>query len=387
MRLGLERILSDQLHLIKGCRTGLIVHPASIDSHYRHAADLFYSCSEIELTTLFGPQHGIRGETQDNMIEWEGFEDSRTGLPVYSLYGKSRTPTDEAMSSLDVLVFDVQDVGTRVYTFIYTMALAMQACARTKKRMVVLDRPNPIGGEAVEGNILDPAYASFVGMYPIPMRHGMTVAELALMFNREFDIGCELDVVPMQGWERSNWWDQTGLHWVLPSPNMPTLDTATVYPGTVIFEGTLVSEGRGTTRPFELIGAPYIDPYRLTDFLNCLDLPGVYFRPAYFQPTFHKHSGKLCGGLQLHVTDRKVFKPYLSGIAILYAIYRLYPKDLEWKQPPYEYVEDRLPIDIIFGTDSIRRQIEQGQSLQEIEEAWSKPLSEFMEKRVEYLLY
>lgn len=387
MRLGLERILDDHLHLIKGCRTGLIVHPASIDSRYKHAADLFHNRPEIKLTALFGPQHGIRGETQDNMIEWEGFHDSRTGVPVYSLYGETRIPTDEAMSRLDVLVFDVQDVGTRVYTFIYTMALAMQACARTKKRMVVLDRPNPIGGEAVEGNVLDPAYASFVGMYPIPMRHGMTVAELARMFNEEFAIGCELEVVPMQGWSRSHWWDQTGLDWILPSPNMPTLDTATVYPGTVIFEGTMVSEGRGTTRPFELIGAPYIDPYLLTDSLNDLKLPGVYFRPAYFQPTFHKHCGKLCGALQLHVTDRKVFKPYLSAIAILHAIHNFYPAELEWKQPPYEYVEDKLPIDVIFGTDQIRKQIEQGVSLHEIEAAWSEPLAEFMERRAKYLLY
>lgn len=387
MRLGLERILDDHLHLIKGCRTGLIVHPASIDSRYKHAADLFHNCPEIKLTALFGPQHGIRGETQDNMIEWEGFHDSRTGVPVYSLYGETRIPTDEAMSRLDVLVFDVQDVGTRVYTFIYTMALAMQACARTKKRMVVLDRPNPIGGEAVEGNVLDPAYASFVGMYPIPMRHGMTVAELARMFNEEFAIGCELEVVPMQGWSRSHWWDQTGLDWILPSPNMPTLDTATVYPGTVIFEGTMVSEGRGTTRPFELIGAPYIDPYLLTDSLNDLKLPGVYFRPAYFQPTFHKHCGKLCGALQLHVIDRKVFKPYLSAIAILHAIHNFYPAELEWKQPPYEYVEDKLPIDVIFGTDQIRKQIEKGVSLHEIEAAWSEPLAEFMERRAKYLLY
>ncbi len=363
------------------------MHPASIDSRYGHAADLFHNCPEIKLTVLFGPQHGIRGETQDNMIEWEGFHDSRTGVPVYSLYGETRTPTDEAMSLLDVLVFDVQDVGTRVYTFIYTMALAMQACARTKKRMVVLDRPNPIGGTAVEGNILDPSYASFVGMYPIPMRHGMTVAELARMFNEEFAIGCELEVVPMQGWSRSYWWDQTGLDWVLPSPNMPTLDTATVYPGTVIFEGTMVSEGRGTTRPFELIGAPYIDPYLVTGFLNDLKLPGVYFRPAYFQPTFHKHCGKLCGALQLHVTDRKVFKPYLSAIAILHTLYSFYPTELEWKQPPYEYVEDKLPIDVIFGTDRIRKQIEQGVSLHEIEAEWSEPLAEFMEKRAKYLLY
>ncbi|MCS6884589.1 MAG: DUF1343 domain-containing protein [Acidobacteriota bacterium] len=387
MRLGLERILDDHIHLIRGSRVGLIVHPASINSRYQHAADLFYNRSDIHLTALFGPQHGIRGETQDNMIEWQGFIDRRTQLPVYSLYCETRRPLPDWLTDLDVLVFDVQDVGTRVYTFIYTMALAMQACAAEGKRFIVLDRPNPIGGDAVEGNILDPNYASFVGLYPIPMRHGMTVAELALMFNSEFSIGCELNVVPMQGWSRNQWWDSTGLPWVMPSPNMPTLDTATVYPGAVIFEGTEVSEGRGTTRPFELIGAPYIDPYELTEALNDLNLPGVYLRPAYFQPTFHKYCGQLCGGLQIHVTDRRAFKPYLCALAILQNIYQLYQEKFRWKQPPYEYVEDKLPIDVICGTDAIRQGIETGVELRQLEESWLAELHEFVEKRQKYLLY
>lgn len=387
MKIGLETVFEQHLDLLKNQRVGLIVNPASINQNFEHAADTFYNCSSINLTTLFGPQHGIRGETQDNMIEWEGFNDRKTGVPVYSLYGQTRIPTEEMLKDVDVLVFDIQDVGTRVYTFIYTMAHAMQACAKYGKRMVVLDRPNPIGGELVEGNILEPEFASFVGLFPIAMRHGMTVAELAKMFNEAFAIGCELDIVPMSGWKRSMWWDETGLPWILPSPNMPTLDTATVYPGMVIFEGTMVSEGRGTTRPFELIGAPYIDAYRLTEELNNLNLPGVYFRPNYYQPTFHKHVGQLCGGLQLHITNRQTYKSVISAVAILSTIYHLYPSKFEWKQPPYEYVHDKLPIDVIFGSDKVRKQIESGASLVEIEQSWQEGVNNFIELRKKYLIY
>jgi uncharacterized protein YbbC (DUF1343 family) len=387
MQIGLETLFDNYLHLLKGERVGLIVNPASINQQYEHAADVFYNYKEINLTTLFGPQHGIRGETQDNMIEWEGFKDRRTNLPVYSLYGKTRIPTEEMLKDVDILVFDVQDVGTRVYTFIYTMAHAMQACAKYGKRMVVLDRPNPIGGELVEGNILENEFASFVGLFPIAMRHGMTVGELAKMFNEAFAINCNLDIVPMSGWKRSMWWDSTAIPWILPSPNMPTLDTAIVYPGMVIFEGTLVSEGRGTTRPFELIGAPYIDAYALTEKLNNLNLPGVYFRPNYYQPTFHKHVGQLCGGLQLHVLDRQKYKSVITAVAILNTIYHLYTDKFEWKQPPYEYVHDKLPIDVIFGSDKVRKQIELGISIDEIEASWQEGVEEFTKLRQKYLIY
>src|SRR5688572_21342253 len=263
VKIGLEILLESKPDLLQGSRVGLIVNPASINSLFEHAADLFYQHPRINLTALFGPQHGIRGETQDNMIEWQTFRDKRTGLPAYSLYGETRKPTAEMLSEIDVLVFDIQDVGTRVYTFIYTMALAMEAVRECGKRFIVLDRPNPINGIQVEGNILDPEFQSFVGMFPIPMRHGMTVGELALMFNREFGIGCELEVVKMEGWRREMWYEDTDLPWVMPSPNIPTVDTAAVYPGSVMIEGTNVSEGRGTTRPFEIIGAPFIDPWEL----------------------------------------------------------------------------------------------------------------------------
>src|SRR5215831_16333086 len=268
MKLGLDLILESRLNLISGCRVGLIVNPASVNSQLAHAADLFWEHPRIRMTAMFGPQHGIKAETQDNMIEWQSFRDKRTGLPAFSLYGETRKPSLDMLVDLDALVFDVQDVGTRVYTFVYTMALAMEAARDNGKRFIVLDRPNPINGVQIEGNILEPGFASFVGMFPIPMRHGMTVGELALLFNKEFGIGCDLEVVKMEGWKRAMWHDQTGLPWVIPSPNMPTLDTAIVYPGCVFLEGTNVSEGRGTTRPFEIVGAPFVDPYQLAGMLQ-----------------------------------------------------------------------------------------------------------------------
>jgi uncharacterized protein YbbC (DUF1343 family) len=387
MKLGLEALFTDHRELLRGQKVGLIVHPAAVDSQFRHAADLFAACPEFKLTTLFGPQHGIRGETQDNMIEWEGFIDRRTGVPVYSLYGETRIPTLKMLQEVETLVFDVQDVGTRVYTFIYTMAHAMQACAQYGRRMVVLDRPNPIGGELVEGNVLDPRFASFVGLYPIAMRHGMTVGELALMFNEAFGIGCDLEVVPMQGWRRSMWWDDTSLAWVLPSPNMPTLETATVYPGMVIFEGTLISEGRGTTRPFEIIGGAQINAEDLAQHLNQQTWPGVYFRPHYFQPTFHKFAGQLCGGIQLHVTNRQTYQPVVTALAVLEVIYRHYPTVFGWKQPPYEYVFDHLPIDVIWGSDQVRQALLAGQSAATIAASWQPDVDEFVKLRSKYLLY
>jgi uncharacterized protein YbbC (DUF1343 family) len=281
----------------------------------------------------------------------------------------------------------VQDVGTRVYTFIYTMALAMEAAKERGKRFIVLDRPNPINGVQIEGNIHEPGFRSFVGMYPIPMRHGMTVAELAGMFNREFGINCDLEVVKMEGWRRAMWFDETRLPWVLPSPNIPTPETTVVYPGAVMFEGTNLSEGRGTTRPFEIVGAPFIEPHRLVERLRRFELPGAVFRPAHFEPTFQKFKGELCGGLQLHVTDRERFKPVITAVAILSAIREIYPDDLSWNQPPYEYVHDKLPFDVINGSAAVREHIEVGTPPAEIEEGWRAALDEFNSMRTKYLLY
>jgi uncharacterized protein YbbC (DUF1343 family) len=385
--LGLEVLLAEKIPLLRGARVGLICNPTAVDHQFRHAADLLRAHAEIQLTALFGPQHGIRGETQDNMIEWEGFRDARTGVMAYSLYGAVRQPTAEMLGEVDVLVFDIQDVGTRVYTFIYTLALAMRAAREHSRRVVVLDRPNPIGGLAIEGDLLERGHESFVGMYPIPMRHGMTVAELALMFNREFGIECELEVVPMRGYRRELWFDDTDVPWVIPSPNMPTLDTAAVYPGAVFIEGTWISEGRGTTRPFELAGAPYINAGELAEHLNEQQLPGAYFRPHSFQPTFQKHASELCHGVQIHVLDRAAFKPVIAGIALIKAVHELYPEEFRWKEPPYEYVYDRLPFDVIAGTDRLRAQIESGAPLAEIAGSWQEGESRFAEQRWQYLLY
>src|ERR1044072_7762367 len=291
VELGLEKLLEDEYRALKDQRVGLICNQASVDHGYRHAADLLHEHAEIQLKALFGPQHGIRGDVQDNMIETGHSVDRNTGLPVHSLYSDTREPTDAMLQDIDVLVFDMQDVGCRIYTFIYTLANCMRAARRLGKKVLVCDRPNPINGAKIAGNILEPEYASFVGQFALPTRHGMTVGELARMFNEHFAIGCDLEVIAMNGWEREFWPDQTDAPWVMPSPNMPTLDSATVFPGTVHFEGTQVSEGRGSTRPFELIGAPYIDPVDYADRLNGLGFNGVHFRACMFQPTFQKHGG------------------------------------------------------------------------------------------------
>jgi len=389
MRLGLDVLLDDPRAILGDARVGLICHPASVDHRFRHTADLFHAHPAINLTTLFGPQHGIWGQTQDDMIEWEGFADARTGLPVYSLYGEHRKPTPAMLTECDLLVVDLQDVGTRIYTFIYTMALAMQAAREAGKRVIVLDRPNPINGVQMDGNLLEPGHASFVGMYPLPTRHGMTIGELAGMFNDAFGIGCDLAVVPMEGWRRAMWHDDAGAPWVLPSPNMPTLDSATVFPGAVHIEGTTISEGRGTTRPFELIGAPHIDPHALAAALEREreHLPGVVFRPCFFEPTFQKHARSVCGGVQLHVTERDRFPAALAGVAVLRAIVRQDPSVQIWKEPPYEYVHDRLPFDVIAGTQTLREQLTEQIPLADIAADWQPGLAAFAEQRQPYLRY
>ncbi|MCI0661320.1 MAG: DUF1343 domain-containing protein [Acidobacteria bacterium] len=380
-------ILREEVSRIRGKRVGLICNQATIDQNFLHASELFHRHPDINLTALFGPQHGIRGETQDNMIEWEGFPDPRTGVMAYSLYGEVRNPTCEMLRDVDALIFDVQDVGTRVYTFIYTMALAMEAAREFGKRFFILDRPNPIGGLGIEGNILEPGHESFVGMFSIPMRHGMTVAELARMFNEEFRIGCDLEVAPMRGYRREFWFTDTGAPWVIPSPNIPTPDTAVVYPGMVFVEGTKISEGRGTTRPFEFSGAPYANSHQLAEYLNGHKLPGVHFRPHSFLPAFQKSAGSICHGVQIHVLDREVYRPVITGIALIKAFHDLYPDDFQWQAPPYEYVHDRLPFDVIAGTSKLRGQIENGVSIDEIADSWRAGEEEFAERRKPYLLY
>ena len=387
IRLGVEKLLEEQVNLVKGARVGLICNQASVNHGFEHVADLFAQHSQIDLRVLFGPQHGIRGDLQDNMIETDHAIDRKTNLPVYSLYSETREPTEPMLKDVDTLVFDMQDVGCRIYTFVYTMANCMRAAKQYGKRVIVCDRPNPINGVGVAGNILEPEFASFVGQFPIPTRHGMTPGELALLFNKHFNIDCDLEVISMEGWSRELWLDETDTPWVLPSPNMPTVDSAAVFPGAVHFEGTQMSEGRGTTRPFELIGAPYIKPDEYAEYLNGLAFDGVYFRACVFQPTFQKHAKVSCGGVQTHVTDRDSFEPVSVGIAMAKAAFDLYPNDFLWKEPPYEYVSDKNPFDVISGTDQIRKAFEQGTELSEIIDGWERPLQEFLEIRGTHLLY
>jgi uncharacterized protein YbbC (DUF1343 family) len=385
--LGVERLLRNEIGALKGARVGLVCNQASVDHGFRHVADLFHEHGDINLTALFGPQHGIRGDVQDNMIETAHATDRKTGLPVYSLYSETREPTEEMLREVDVIVFDLQDVGTRIYTFVYTMANCMRAAKKLGKKVIVCDRPNPINGKALEGAVLEPAFASFVGQFPIATRHGMTAGELARMFNQEFGIGCDLQVLTVSGWSRDLWYDQTDGPWVLPSPNMPTLDAATVFPGTVHLEGTQMSEGRGTTRPFELVGAPYIEAEDYANALQALNLPGVYFRACVFVPTFQKHAGKACGGVQIHVTNRNRFRPAITGIAIVKTAYDMYRDEFRWKDPPYEYEYDRNPFDLIAGTDKVREAIEGGLSVPAIERSWEPALAEFERLRSRFLLY
>ena len=335
----------------RDARIGALLHPASVSTNLEHASRVLerHNGDLFRLAAFFGPQHGFLGQTQDNMVEWKSYEHPRLGVPVYSLYGEHREPTAGMLDGLDVLLIDLQDVGARCYTFIWTLYLCMRACERAGVAVVVLDRPNPINGVTTEGPVLDPNYKSFVGLHPIPVRHAKTIGELARQFRNEAFPTCRLSILPMKNWKREMWFDQTGLPWVMPSPNMPTLDTATVYPGMCLLEGTNISEGRGTTRPFEIFGAPFIDAQRLCSELNRLNLPGVFFRQNYFQPTFHKFSGELCGGAQIHVTDRNIFQPFKTATEIIRAIRKLFPDQFAWKQPPYEYETEKLPIEVLLG--------------------------------------
>jgi uncharacterized protein YbbC (DUF1343 family) len=387
VRLGLERLLDGpDRKLIAGQRVGLVCNPASIDSRFVHASDRLLE-GDWTLTALFGPQHGFRSDLQENMIESPHAQDAKRRVPVHSLYSETREPTAEMLADVDVLVIDLQDVGTRIYTYIYTMANCLRAARQHGVRAVVCDRPNPINGDAIEGATLDPDYTSFVGQFPIPMRHGLTIGEAARLFNDQFGINAAVDVIPMDGWKRSMYFDETGLPWVLPSPNIPTLETAIVYPGAVLFEGTLVSEGRGTTRPFEIVGAPWIDGERFADAMNRRNLPGVHFRPVFFEPTFHKHAQRLSGGCQIHVTDRRTFPSMRAAVEMLDELHREAPAQTLWRDPPYEYEHVKPPIDILYGSDRLRRGIDAGESPASIMAGWRRDEDAFRTLRQKFLLY
>jgi len=383
--LGSERLLASSL--LDGKRIGIVCNPASVDHEYAHIADRLARFPRAELTAIFGPQHGFRSDVQENMIETGHGTDAMRRAPVYSLYSETRRPTAEMLRGVDVLVIDLQDVGTRIYTYIYTMAYCLMAARQHSVQVIVCDRPNPIGGVAVEGPMLEPGFESFVGLYPIPMRHGLTLGELARLFNDHFGIGAELDVVAMEGWRRDMYHDETGVPWVMPSPNMPTLDSAIVYPGTVLFEGTSLSEGRGTTRPFELVGAPGVVAERFADRMNERQLPGVFFRPAVFEPTFHKHAARTCGGCQIHVRNRDQFRPVLTGVSLVAAFRAEDPGGFAWRDPPYEYEYQKLPFDILAGTSGLREQIEAGTPAEQIARAWEEGVAAFERVRQRFLMY
>ncbi|MGA7544482.1 MAG: DUF1343 domain-containing protein [Methyloceanibacter sp.] len=385
MLLGSERLIASPR--LKGLRVGVLANPASIDHGFGHVVDRLGQATDRTLAAIFGPQHGYRSTLQDNMIETPHAKDKRLRVPIFSLYSDTREPTPEMLDLIDVLVIDLQDVGARIYTFIYTMANCLRAAARAGLPVIVCDRPNPIGGVAVEGPTLEPGYESFVGQFRMPMRHGMTVAELARLFNEHHGIGAELEIVPMQGWSREMYWDATGVPWVMPSPNMPTLDTAIVYPGTVLLEGTMLSEGRGTTRPFELAGAPWLDGEALAARMNRVGLGGVHFRAISFEPTFQKHARVACGGCQMHVTAREDFEPVKAGVSLMRECFGSAPDRFAWREPPYEYEHDKMPIDILAGSPELREQIEQQVPLEEIAASWRPGIAEFEEARRAYLLY
>ncbi len=383
--LGSDRLLaSGQL---TGRRVGLVCNPASLNANWQHVSDHVTQMPGVTLAALFGPQHGFHSVVQDNMVETSHARHRRYDVPVYSLYSDTREPTADMLDGLDVLVIDLQDVGTRVYTYIYTMAHCLRAASHHDLPVIVCDRPNPIGGAVIEGPMLTPGFESFVGQFPIPLRHGMTIGELAALFNTLLSRPAPLDVIPMTGWSRAMYHDETGLPWVLPSPNLPTLDSAVVYPGGVLFEGTSLSEGRGTTRPFELLGAPGVDAEAITDSLNSRQLGGVRFRPVEFEPTFQKHAGTTCGGCQLHVTDRVSFAPVKAAVAVMHAFRTHAASAFVWREPPYEYEHVHRPIDILSGSETLRQQIDSNQNAEDIAASWRPGEDEFLTTRKPFLLY
>ncbi len=387
---GLEVFLAKSHAKYRKLRLGVLCNQATVDRKLAHISDLILQKKlKLNVTCFIGPQHGVRGEKQDNMVESDDFVDPRHGLPVYSLYGVTREPTAEMLGKLDAFVVDLQDIGTRIYTFMYTLANCMRAAKAAGKKVIVLDRPNPIGGVLVEGNVLETGYTSFVGQYPMPTRHGMTMGELARLFNDAYGIGCDLDVIEVKGWKRAMDADTWGRDWVPPSPNIPRLMAALTFPGTVHFEGIAnVSEGRGTTMPFEYIGAPFVNPDSLADEMNKRKFPGVHFRPIYFQPTYQKGMGQVLGGVQIHVSNRKTYEPFRSGVELLAAFYR-HGKDgrFLWKQPPYEYEHDRMPIDLIAGSAALREELEKTGGVKDFLKKSKAECADFLKIRKKFLIY
>lgn len=382
--LGLEGLLDSHLNTVTGKRAGLLTHPGGIDHNLVSSVERLHRHPAVHLVRLFGPEHGLRGEAQAGESV-SVYTDSLTGLAVYSLYGANRKPTPDMLNGLDVLVFDMQDAGVRFYTYLSTLAYVMQAAAEHHLPLIVLDRPAPLNGLRIEGPVLDPAYASFVGVYPIPLRYGMTIGEMARLFNGAFGIDCDLTVIWLEGWRRGLWFDETDVPFVPASPNLPTLDSLALYPGTCLIEGTNISEGRGTTRPFEYIGAPWIQGERLAQRLNDLNLPGVRFRPVYFVPTFSKFHGEVCGGVHVFVTDRDQMRPVEVGLHIIQQVMALHPDQFAWRDS-WNTGEHR-PIDLLTGGSQVREHLNSGDSIAALANTWQADLQAFRELRAQYLLY
>lgn len=390
MRFGIDVQVAQKFESLKGKRVGAIVNPTSVDSRFVHLVDLLHAAEGVTLAALFGPEHGIRGEAQYMVAVDDVARDSRTGVPVYSLYGhtfESLTPRQEWLRGLDALVFDIQDVGSRYYTYIYTMALAMKAAAQAKIAFHVFDRPNPIGLSLTEGNLVGDKFRSFVGLYALPTRHGMTAGEIAKLLNEQENIGVELHVTSVEGLERAHDWRHTERGFIPPSPNMPTPDTALVYPGMCLGEGTNVSEGRGTCRPFEQFGAPYLKSWQVADTLNAIELPGVVFRPCAFTPTFDKWKGQSCEGAFIHVTDPKTFLSLRTGIAVFQACRELGGADFQWRADAYEFVADVPAFDLLCGTAQVRERMEANKPLDSLLEGFDVQLQSFEPLRQRYALY
>lgn len=391
MKTGLDVLVAEGFQRLRGQRIGLVAHPASVDSRLRHVSDLLQHASGVQLEAIFGPEHGWLGQAQDLEPIKEGTAPVTPGPRTFSLYGNtaaSLRPTSQQLAGLDVCLIDLQDVGARYYTFQATMLYCLEAANALGLRVVVLDRPNPIGGQIVEGPRLRSGFESFVGAHDVPIRHGLTTGELARLYQAERKLNnTEIEVVPCQGWPRDTFFDETGLPWVLPSPNMPTPETAIVYPGQCLLEGTNISEGRGTTRPFELCGAPWLPASTLSNRLNQQNLPGVVFRPAWFRPTFQKHSGHHCGGVQLHVTHRRSFQPVRTGVAVLAAIRDFSAELFQWRTEPYEFVSHPIAIDLLFGSDRERLALGAAKAWKEIAAAWESEEQAFQKRRKPFLLY
>jgi len=380
--LGVENLLSNYLHLVSGKQIGLLTNPSGVNSELQLTADLLHQHHQITLTALFGPEHGIRGDIYAGE-KIDNATDLKTGIPVFSLYGETRKPSPEMLKDVDIILVDIQDIGLRAYTYIYTMAMVMEAVSETNKKVIVLDRPNPLGGKRVEGNIVKEQYLSFVGLFPIPYQHGMTIGELALLFNTEYGIKCDLQVIPMIGWKRSMLWEDTGLTWIPTSPHVPHWKSILYMGATGTFgELSVLSEGVGYTLPFELVGAPWIESEKFSDELNRLNLPGVYFRPVYFKPYYAHHAGQVCQGVQLHITNTQVFQPYTTGLYIMQVHMKLYPEHNLFAK------KNRVKMfDKVVGNNEIRKALLAGETIDKIESSWKTELNKFKMIREKYLLY